>query len=197
MINETENTQHPLNFEPPVKDSLVSLNEFLINDDKSVNVSDVILALSPNADVVVPEEEIMIGSTNKITEPEKLPVNNSIGVGSFLYNCVAYTASGIANATSYIVYGLASKELIVSDNTSNNASDNTSDITLNVTPEIADINAIPVASDKDQNILTPEVITNLVDRISDEECRVLGIDPKRTKPSDLILNPLLIPAEEA
>ncbi len=34
--------------------------------------------------------------------------------------------------------------------------------------------------------LTPELITEILDNISDEDCRIMGIDPERSRPSDMI-----------
>jgi DNA-directed RNA polymerase II subunit RPB1 len=41
--------------------------------------------------------------------------------------------------------------------------------------------------------LTPEMIIEIFDNISDEDCRIMGIDPERSRPSDMIHKVLLVP----
>lgn len=50
-------------------------------------------------------------------------------------------------------------------------------------------------SDKKKNRLnlTPEMISEILDNISDEDCRILGIDPNRSRPSDMIHKIFLVP----
>ncbi len=51
------------------------------------------------------------------------------------------------------------------------------------------------ASDKKkQRInLTPDVIAEILDNISDEDCLIMGIDPKRSRPSDMIHKVFIVP----
>jgi DNA-directed RNA polymerase II subunit RPB1 len=42
--------------------------------------------------------------------------------------------------------------------------------------------------------LTPDAISEILDNISDEDCRILGIDPERSKPSDMIHKVFHVPS---
>lgn len=57
-----------------------------------------------------------------------------------------------------------------------------------------------VTDDKGVNVkskqileLTPEMISDIFDNISDEDCEILGMDPKRSRPSDMIHKVFLVP----
>ena len=53
--------------------------------------------------------------------------------------------------------------------------------------DILDVDEKGGADKKKERInLTPDVIIEILDNISDEDCRILGIDPDRSKPSDMI-----------
>jgi DNA-directed RNA polymerase II subunit RPB1 len=41
--------------------------------------------------------------------------------------------------------------------------------------------------------LTPDMITEIFDNISDEDCMIMGIDPERSRPSDMIHKVFLVP----
>lgn len=63
----------------------------------------------------------------------------------------------------------------------------TSAINMYSETEMLDTDAKGGFDKKKQRInLTPDVIMDILDNISDEDCKILGIDPERSKPSDMI-----------
>ncbi|XP_065639477.1 uncharacterized protein LOC136072252 [Hydra vulgaris] len=63
----------------------------------------------------------------------------------------------------------------------------TSAITVYAETETLDADDKGGADKKKQRIiLTPEIISEMLDNISDEDCRIIGMDPSRSRPSDMI-----------